>query len=540
VRHDAARDRGVKEAMAHMGRTVALSVGVTLIVILSAGLAGGQVGVESAGGFLWWGTHEPIYIYGDCAFTIENGVTSGSGTAADPYVIEGWRIDAPRADYGIYVDHTSRHFVIRDCVIERARSAGVYLNSVKNGVIEGVQIGLSDTAVCLLNSYWNRISSSVIADCSYGVVMEAGSGGNLISGNSFIRNGLSAQDLLKRNCWCEDGRGNYWSEFCGCDADGDGVYDAPNFRVGDACPLVLPPVEWTGVTTAGLSYSGNWIAPDGSLVVTSQTPIALRAADPGAGMGEIRYSIDCGEWTIYDGPIYLSGPDGPRTIRYFGTDVLGNVEDVKTVSFVLDNHPPATVLEIGRPVYVDERGTTWITSKTPICLRRTQESTYGRTLTYFRVDGRNWQIYSGPFVVYGPDGLHQISFYSRNASGVAEDLETVIVCKDDAPPITRGGSTSPTTEVIVGTPTTEPEVPASELEESPATVMVEPEPAESPTPEPVETVEVQTPSEATVTEELDVQSPSGTVSDVQTSGEAIGAPADLAPEVQTPSSDGTS
>jgi len=519
---------GVREAVAHMGRKVAVSVGMTLIVILSAGLAGGQVGVGSAGGFLWWGNHEPIYIYGDCDFTVENGVMSGCGTAADPYIIEGWRIDAPRADYGVYIDHTSKHFVIRNCVFERAGVAGVYFNSVKNGVVEDVQIGLSDTAIYLLNSYGNRIRRSVIVECNFGVVMEAGSGGNLISGNSFIRNGLSAKDPLKRNCWCEDGLGNFWSEFCGCDRDGNGVYDTPNFRVGDPCPLVCPPVVWTGVTTAGLSYSGNWIAPDGSLVVTSQTPISLQAADPGAGLAEIRYAIDCGEWTVYTGPIYLTGDDGPRKIRYYGIDLLGNVEDMRTVSFVLDNHPPATVLEIGEPAYVDDRGT-WVTSKTPICLRRTEESTYGRTVTYFRVDGRNWQVYSGPFLVYGPDGLHQISYYSRNASGVAEDLQTVIVCVDDAPPSTHGGSTSPVTEVVVGTPDATSPTEAVDPEPTPVPV-VTPPPAEEP-------VEDQTPLEAdgSAAVEPPVQSPAGTADETQTEGGTVEAPAVPDPGVQTPS-----
>src|SRR3972149_6635673 len=43
---------------------------------------------ESAGLPPWTG----IRIEGDAGFTQENGVTAGSGTAGDPYVIEGWRI----------------------------------------------------------------------------------------------------------------------------------------------------------------------------------------------------------------------------------------------------------------------------------------------------------------------------------------------------------------------------------------------------------------------------------------------------------------
>jgi len=431
-----------------MGRKVSLSAGMMLIVMLSAALAGGQVGPETGFafgtpapgggvGFLWWGTHEPIYIYGDDEFTVENGVLSGCGTEDDPYIIEGWRIDAPHVDYGFYIDHTTAHFVIRDCIVERARIAGVYLNSVCNGRIEGVQIGISDVAIHLMNSDCNAIRNSVIADCCYGIVMAADSEGNTISGNSFFGNGQNGVDEMRANRWCDGGVGNYWSDYVGCDRNGDGIGDVPYFPLRDSCPLTAPRVEWTGVTTANLSYTGTWIAPDGSMVVTSQTPIALEAVDPGCGLAEIRYVIDYGEWTVYDGPIYLSGDDGLRRICYYGVDRLGNCEPIETVSFILDNHPPQTVLEAGQPAFVDDRGT-WITSMTPITLRRTQESNYGRTITYFRVNSGGWRIYDGPFVLHAPDGTHQISYYSRNASGVAEALQLAVLIKDDTPPSSRG------------------------------------------------------------------------------------------------------
>jgi hypothetical protein len=41
------------------------------------------------------GAHEPIMILGNADFTEENGVVSGSGSAADPYIIAGWEIDVP-------------------------------------------------------------------------------------------------------------------------------------------------------------------------------------------------------------------------------------------------------------------------------------------------------------------------------------------------------------------------------------------------------------------------------------------------------------
>jgi parallel beta-helix repeat protein len=233
-----------------MRRKVVQSTVMTAIVILSAGMAGGQVptGLGASPQFLGAGNHEPIYIYGDCDFTAANGVVGGTGTCADPYIIEGWRIDGPRADYGIYVDHTRACFVIRDCTIESSRIAGVYMNSVRNGVVEDVDIRLSDAGIYLLNSDYNVVRDCSIRDCKIGVEMAAFSDRNVVSRNSFIDNGLHALDPMRGNSWCDGGRGNYWSDFVGCDRNGDGIFDAPNYRYGDPCPLVEPPPEPTPVT----------------------------------------------------------------------------------------------------------------------------------------------------------------------------------------------------------------------------------------------------------------------------------------------------
>ncbi|MCX6099099.1 MAG: right-handed parallel beta-helix repeat-containing protein, partial [Candidatus Bipolaricaulota bacterium] len=408
------------------------AMALVVTAVVSAGLVGGQVG-----GFLWWGTREPIYIYGDDEFTYSNGVMSGSGAAADPYIIEGWNISPANADYGVYVDHTTSHFVIRDCVIGGARIAGLYFNSVENGRIEKVQIFGSDAAIYMLNARDNRIAESVISECRYGVVMAAMSQENVITGNSFLGNGIAGYDPEHRNTWYEGKSGNYWSDYQGADLNKDGVGDEPYYPLEDLRPLMTSPVALTEVAPAGPSYAGNLVAPDGSLVVTSQTPITLVASDPGSGLAEIKYSIDGGPWTTYTGAVLLRGDDGLRKVAYYGIDRLGNAEPKKTVSFLLDNHSPQTVMEIGDPKFADSRGT-WITSATRITLRRTQESTYGRTQTYYRINDGAWLTYSTPFRVTGEDGVRAVSFYSRNASGVVEAVQTKIVMKDDAPPTSRG------------------------------------------------------------------------------------------------------
>jgi len=437
-----------------MGRKVVATAVAMFAVVLSVVLVGGQVGT---GGFLWWGNHEPIYIYGN----------------DDPYIIEGWRIDQPPADYGIYIDHTTAYFVIRDCVIEGTSQAGIYFNTVKNGRVEDTQIGLSDTAIYLLDSSFNIFERNVIAESKYGVVAAAMSQENIFTGNTFLDNGLNGHDPHRRNQWDLNCIGNYWSDYAGYDGDGDGIGDIPYYALYDKYPLMSPPVEWTRVAPAGLSYAGNQVSPDGSLVVSSATPISLTALDPGSGLAEIQYSIDGGPWTVFTGPFNLTGEDGPQKLTYYGIDFLGNAEQQRTVRFMLDNHPPITEIEIGEPKYEDARGI-WVTSRSLITLNFVQQSTYGTTQTFYKIDGRGWQRYSRPFTITGADGPHQISYYSQNASGVSEDLKTIIIIKDDAPPSTRGAQ-APSSGVVVnvGTPTTPAVEEPTPVVEQPAPVVIE-------------------------------------------------------------------
>jgi len=491
-----------------MGRKVASVAAAMTAVVLSVVLVGGQVG---GGGFLWWGNHEPIYIYGNSGFTVENGVFSGTGTADDPYIIEGWRVDRPDADYGIYVDHTTAYFVIRDCVVEGTRIAGIYFNTVRNGRVEDTQIGLSDTAVHLLDSSNNVFERNVFAECKVGVSTAATSRDNVITNNTFLDNGLNGHDPNRWNRWYADGVGNYWSDYTGYDNDGNGIGDIPYYKLYDRYPLMSEPVVWTRVASAGLTYAGNQVSPSGALVVSTTTPITLSSLDLGSGLAEIRYAIDGGEWIVYSGPIYLTGEDGPQRLSYYGIDQLGNVERESTIAFLLDNHPPITEILIGEPKFEDDRGI-WITSRSQITLNLVQFSTYGTTQTYYRIDGRGWQQYSRPFTVVGSDGPHQITYYSRNASGVTENMKTITVIKDDAPPNTRGSQTSEPesgTQVNVGAetgpevgepaPTEEEPAPAAEDEGTPseeeaaASVEVEASPLEMTVEADADTT-VQTPS----------------------------------------------
>ena len=77
--------------------------------------------------------HAPIFIDGDSGFLGANastGISSGSGTHDDPYIIEGWEIDATlSANWdGIRVNNTNSSFIIRQCLIYGAQDTGIEID----------------------------------------------------------------------------------------------------------------------------------------------------------------------------------------------------------------------------------------------------------------------------------------------------------------------------------------------------------------------------------------------------------------------------
>lgn len=122
-------------------------------------LAGGQ----DCGEVGCWELREPIYIYGNADFTCENGVVSGSGSQYDPYIIAGWRIVASEASYGINIEHTSKYFVIRNCIIEGASGAGIRFYAVEKGSIDGCHLLRNERGILFENTRDNGIVNNLIA-----------------------------------------------------------------------------------------------------------------------------------------------------------------------------------------------------------------------------------------------------------------------------------------------------------------------------------------------------------------------------------------
>jgi parallel beta-helix repeat protein len=96
--------------------------------------------------------HARIWIDGNDSFTKDNGVVAGKGTAADPFVIEGWLFEA--GETGIGIANTDAFFVIRACRFTRiSRFDPISFSGVRNGRVEDCVVdGTAGRCICLSDS----------------------------------------------------------------------------------------------------------------------------------------------------------------------------------------------------------------------------------------------------------------------------------------------------------------------------------------------------------------------------------------------------
>ncbi|HYY47145.1 MAG TPA: alkaline phosphatase family protein [Thermoplasmata archaeon] len=123
--------------------------------------------------------HAPMYINGNAGFTAANGVQSGSGTAADPYVIRDWFIDGtlyPGSQAMIHIENTDAYVVIENNKI---------VNLANSNHWEAIQLGHWPATI---NTQHVTIRHNDVenAQHAYGIAVRSGSSDVHVEAN-FVR-----------------------------------------------------------------------------------------------------------------------------------------------------------------------------------------------------------------------------------------------------------------------------------------------------------------------------------------------------------------
>ncbi|MEM3697414.1 MAG: CARDB domain-containing protein [Candidatus Bathyarchaeia archaeon] len=149
--------------------------------------------------------------------------------------------------------------------------------------------------------------------------------------------------------------------------------------------------------------------------------------------------MDVFEYTGEIKPAELYGCDVTVTAIVGPIDVYASPPEFEEI---IDNIPPTTTLNIGKPKYVSPTDNIYVSSATQFTL--TAEDNPGGTgvaSTLYRIYNSTydtgWLEYSAPFYLIGlADGEYSIDFYSVDNVGNTEPTNTVTVILDNTPPVT--------------------------------------------------------------------------------------------------------
>lgn len=121
---------------------------LTILLLLS--LVASPILIHDSSGATYGSTiRGPIFIDGDVNFTPQNGVTSGSGTVEDPFVISGWEISTSTSN-AIEIINARAYFVISNVTITTLGTpemTGIIFSFSENGTVSDSYIHGCDRGI---------------------------------------------------------------------------------------------------------------------------------------------------------------------------------------------------------------------------------------------------------------------------------------------------------------------------------------------------------------------------------------------------------
>jgi len=163
---------------------------------------------------------------------------------------------------------------------------------------------------------------------------------------------------------------------------------------------------------------------------TSAVTVSIEAQDALAGIAEVRYALDGGDWVVADQVVL--DENGEHVLQYQAQDAAGNVSDVQTTTLRVDRAAPQITYDI-RP---DPDASGWYLQPITISLD-VQDVGSGVAEVRYRLDDSTWMTWTpGTDIRFAVEGSHFLTVEARDRAGNLATLGPIPLNLDFSPPST--------------------------------------------------------------------------------------------------------